>query len=606
MTDSDKIRNVAIIAHVDHGKTTLVDKLLAYSGALKAHGDVPERIMDSNDLEREKGITILAKNTSISYGPYVINIVDTPGHADFGGEVERILKMVDGVLLVVDAFEGCMPQTRFVLRKAAEQGLKPIILINKLDRDNARPEEVLDEVLDLIIELEAFDENEPDFPILYVSALEGWAGTQLDEPGKDMAPVLDSILRHVPPPSAEAGSLQFQPMLLDFNDYLGRIAIGKVARGELRAGQIVEIAKMDGSATQAKISKLFTFRGLERLETDCVSAGDIAAVAGLGQVNTGETIGPVGEVEVLPFPHIDEPTMQMHFLVNDSPFAGREGEPVTARKLLARLLRETETDVSLRVKESERPGVFLVSGRGELHLTILIESMRREGLEFQVSMPTVLMKDIEGLFCEPFELLLADVPDEAVGAVMEELGNRRAELQAIKSGNGWSRLTYSVPARGLVGFRSLFLTETRGYGVMSHTYETYKPYTGDMKRRRNGSLVAWESGISHTYGMLAIESRGVLFIEAGQEVYEGMVVGENNREQDLMVNVCKRKNASNMRSSTKEATVKLKTPRLLSLEQAAAYIADDELLEVTPKSIRLRKAILLKGEREKSARASGR
>ncbi|MDR1192877.1 MAG: translational GTPase TypA [Peptococcaceae bacterium] len=602
MAAGSRIRNVAIIAHVDHGKTTLVDKLLAQAGGLKSHGETTERIMDSNDLERERGITILAKNTAIQYGEYIINIVDTPGHADFGGEVERIMKMVDGVLLVVDAFEGCMPQTRFVMRKAIEQGLKPIVVVNKMDRENARPAEVVDEVLDLLIDLGA-DEEDLDFPVVYASAVGGWASTRYTEAGRDMVPIYESILRYVPAPKVEEGSLRFQVTLLDYNDYLGRIAIGRISRGSLRAGGTVEIAKRDGGREQARVTKLFGFRGLERIEMDEIEAGDMAAVAGLGKVSVGETAGLPGEVEALPLLKIDEPTLQMNFLVNNSPFAGRDGEPVTARKLAARLLRETETDVSLRVDETERPEVFTVSGRGELHLSILIETMRREGMEFQVSMPQVIVKEIDGAKCEPFEYMMADVPEEAVGTVMEKMGSRRGELLNMETKGGWTRLAYSIPARGLVGFRTEFLTDTKGYGIMNHTYDGYKPWKGEISRRRNGALIAWETGVAKTYGLLNVESRGTLFIAPGTDVYEGMIVGENSREQDLAVNVCKEKQMSNMRSSTKEETVKLKAPRNLSLEQSIEYIADDELVEVTPKSIRLRKLTLQKNEREKYEKA---
>ena len=599
MSFNEKIRNVAIIAHVDHGKTTLVDKLLAQAGGIKSHGEVVERIMDSNDLERERGITILAKNTAIQYKDYVINIVDTPGHADFGGEVERIMKMVDGVLLVVDAFEGCMPQTRFVLRKAIEQGLRPIVVVNKMDRENARPAEVVDQVLDLLIDL-GVDEDNLDFPVVYASAVNGWASTRYTEAGKDMVPIYESILRYVPAPKAEIDApLQFQVTLLDYNDYLGRIAIGRVNQGVVKAGAMVEIAKREGHTEQARIAKLFGFRGLERIEVPEAAAGDMVAIAGLGKVSVGETVGEPGRVVPLPLLKIDEPTLQMSFMVNNSPFAGREGDPVTARKLSARLLRETETDVSLRVEETERPEVFKVSGRGELHLSILIETMRREGMEFQVSMPQVIIKEIDGQRCEPFEYMVADVPEEAVGTVMEKMGSRKGELLNMETKGGWTRLEYSVPARGLVGFRTEFLTDTKGYGIMNHTYDGYKPWRGEISRRRNGALVAWETGIAKTYGLINVESRGTLFIGPGTEVYEGMIVGENSREQDLVVNVCKEKQASNMRSSTKEETVKLKVPRTLSLEQSIEYIGDDELVEITPKSVRLRKLVLNKAEREK-------
>ena len=599
MSGGKQIRNVAIIAHVDHGKTTLVDKLLAQAGELKSHGALAERIMDSHDLERERGITILAKNTAIQYGEYIINIVDTPGHADFGGEVERIMKMVDGVLLVVDAFEGCMPQTRFVLRKAIEQGLKPIVVVNKMDRDFIRPAEVVDEVLDLLIDLGVEDDDELDFPVVYASATEGWASTRYTEAGKDMTPVYESIVHFVPAPAVEEGGMQFQAMLLDYSDYLGRIAIGRVTRGTLRAGAAAEIIKRDGTKELAKISKLYGFRGLARIEAEEIAAGDIAAVAGLGKINVGETIGEPGVTEALPLLAIDEPTLQMSFMVNDSPFAGRDGDPVTARKLAARLIRETETDVSLRVEETERPELFTVSGRGELHLSILIETMRREGLEFQVSMPRVIIKEIDGSLCEPFEYMIADVPEEAVGTVMEKMGGRKGELLQMETKGGWTRLAYSVPARGLVGFRTEFLTDTKGYGVLNHQYDGYKPCKGEIGHRRCGALVAWETGVARAYGLMNVESRGILFIDPGTEVYEGMIVGENNRENDLTVNVCKEKQASNMRSSTKEETVKLKVPKNLSLEQSIGFIGEDELMEVTPKSIRLRKLLLQKADRDK-------
>ena len=599
MSVGKKIRNVAIIAHVDHGKTTLVDKLLAQAGELKSHGALTERIMDSNDLERERGITILAKNTAIQYGEYVINIVDTPGHADFGGEVERIMKMVDGVLLVVDAFEGCMPQTRFVLRKAIEQGLKPIVVVNKMDRESARPAEVVDEVLDLLIDLGVDDDAVLDFPVVFASAAEGWASDRYADTGTDMTPIYESIVHFVPAPVVEDGPMQFQAMLLDYNDYLGRIAIGRVTRGTLRAGAAVEVIKRDGATEQARITKLYGFRGLERIETDEVEAGDIAAVAGLGRINVGETIGEPGTAEALPLLAIDEPTLQMSFMVNDSPFAGRDGDPVTARKLAARLMRETETDVSLRVEETDRPELFIVSGRGELHLSILIETMRREGMEFQVSMPRAIEKEIDGVRCEPYEYTVIDVPDEAVGIVMENLGERRGELLRMESGGGWTRLEYSVPTRGLVGFRTGFLTDTKGYGIFNHRYDGYKPYKGEIDRRRCGALVAWETGVARAYGLTGVESRGVLFIYPGTDVYEGMIVGENNREQDLTVNMCKEKHASNMRSSTKDETVKLKVPRSLSLEQSIEFIDEDELVEITPGFVRLRKLLLQKADRDK-------
>lgn len=594
-----KIRNVAIIAHVDHGKTTLVDKLLAQGGTFRSNEQVVERVMDSNDLEREKGITILAKNTSIKYKGYTINIVDTPGHADFGGEVERIMRMVDGVLLVVDAFEGCMPQTRFVLSKALEQGLVPIVVVNKIDRENARPLEVVDEVLDLFIDLGANDEQ-LDFPVLYASALKGIAMTEPDADGKDMEPLFQAILEHIPAPKGDIeGPLQMQVALLDYNDYLGRIAIGRVNRGVIKNGSQVAVIKRDGQVENVRITKLLAFEGLKRVEIEEAHAGEIVAVTGLGEVNVGETICAVDALEVLPLLKIDEPTLQMSFMVNDSPFAGREGEPITSRKLSSRLFKETETDVSLRVEETDSPDVFKVSGRGELHLAILIEKMRREGIEFQVSKPQVIFREIDGEICEPFEHLIINIPEEYMGPVMEKMGARKADLLNMENNNGQVRLEYSLPARGLVGFRTEFLTDTRGYGIMHHSFEGYKPYRGQIGGRRNGVLIAFETGTATTYGLLAAEERGTLFITPGTEVYEGMIVGENNREQDITVNVCKEKHLTNIRSSTKEETVKLKVPRVMSLEQCLSFLADDEFLEVTPKSYRLRKKYLKKEERAK-------
>ncbi|MFY9377686.1 MAG: translational GTPase TypA, partial [Peptococcia bacterium] len=580
----EDIRNIAIIAHVDHGKTTLVDKLLMSAGTFRENEQVVDRVMDSNDLEREKGITILAKNTSIKYQGYTINVVDTPGHADFGGEVERIMKMVNGVLLVVDAFEGCMPQTRFVLRKALEQNLKPMVVVNKMDRENARPLEVLDEVLDLFIDLGAPEEM-LDFPVIYASALEGKASEDPEDLGSDMEPLLKAIVKHIPAPEGDAeGPLQLQVSLLDYTDYLGRIAIGRINRGVVKGNSQVTVVKRDGQQENYRISKLYGFQGLNKIEIAEAKMGDIVALAGLGKINVGETICDPGNVEPLPHLKIDEPTIQMNFLVNDSPFAGKEGEPITSRKLGSRLIKETETDVSLRVEETDSPEVFLVSGRGELHLAILIETMRREGLEFQVSKPQVIYKMIDGVLMEPFEYLVIDTPEEYVGAVMEKLGARKGDLLNMVNTNGQVRLEYSIPARGLIGFRTEFLTDTRGYGVMNHSFESYKVSRGESGGRKNGVLIAWETGISRAYGMLQIEDRGTLFISPGVEVYEGMIVGENSREQDIVVNVCKEKNLTNMRSSSKEETVKLKIPRKLSLEQALEYLNDDEYLEITPQS----------------------
>lgn len=596
----DNIRNVAIIAHVDHGKTTLVDKMLAQSGVFRSNEQIVERVMDSNDLERERGITILAKNTAVTYGGYTINIIDTPGHADFGGEVERIMKLVDGVLLVVDAFEGCMPQTRFVLRKALEQNLVPVVVVNKTDRENARPLEVVDQVLDLFIDLGA-NEEQLDFPVVYSSGLKGTASLSHEEQGESLVDLFNAIIEHIPAPEGERedAPLQMQITLLDYNDYLGRIGIGCVRRGVIRSGSQVAVLKRDGLTETCRISKLFGFQGLDRVEISEASMGDIIAIAGLGKINVGETICAPEAQEALPLLKIDEPTIQMSFIVNNSPFAGREGEPVTSRKLGARLLKEMETDVSLRVEETDSPEVFLVAGRGELHLAILVETMRREGIEFQVSKPEVIYRNIEGVLSEPFEYLVIDIPEEYVGPVMEKLGTRKGDLLNMANTHGHVRLEYSIPARGLVGFRTEFLTDTRGYGIMNHSFENYKPSRGEITSRKNGVLVAWETGAATSYGLASSEERGTLFIVPGTEVYEGMIVGENSREQDIIVNVCKEKALTNMRSSTKDDTTKLKTPRILSLEQALEYLEDDEYLEVTPKSFRIRKKYLKKEDRAK-------
>ncbi|MDD2433432.1 MAG: translational GTPase TypA [Clostridia bacterium] len=595
----EKIRNIAIIAHVDHGKTSLIDRLLGEAGVFRENEQVVERVLDSGDLEREKGITILAKNTSIQYASYTINIVDTPGHADFGGEVERIMKMVDGVLLVVDAFEGCMPQTRFVLKKALEQNLVPLVVINKMDRENARPLAVADEVLDLFIDL-GVEEAGLDFPVVYVSALEGWASLAPQQKGKNFVPLFEAIVQNIPAPGGNlAGPLQMQVSLLDYNDYLGRIAIGKVKRGVISHGSHVVVLKRDGRSENFRVSKLFGFRGLERVEIEEGSVGEIVAVSGLEDIFVGETICAPEHPEPLPFLKIDEPTLQMSFLVNDSPFAGKDGEPITSRKLGARLKREIETDVALRVEDTDSPEVFLVSGRGELHLSILIEKMRREGLEFQVSKPRVIFQKKQETLYEPFEHLVLDLPQENVGAVMEKLGSRKGDLLNMTHLGGRTRLEYSIPARGLVGFRTEFLTDTRGYGLLYHSFVDYKPYRGEIKRRKNGVLIAWETGVASTYGLLSAEGRGTLFVTPGTEVYEGMIVGENSREQDIEVNVCKEKALTNLRSSVKDETIKLKAARFLSLEQSLEYLGDDEYLEVTPHCLRLRKKILNKGARAK-------
>ncbi|WP_010491865.1 translational GTPase TypA [Paenibacillus elgii] len=601
MHSRDKIRNIAIIAHVDHGKTTLVDKLLQQSGTFRENEAVQERAMDSNDIERERGITILAKNTAIQYKDYLINIVDTPGHADFGGEVERIMKMVDGVLLVVDAFEGTMPQTKFVLRKALEQHLTPIVVVNKIDRPNARPAEVVDEVLDLFIELGA-DDNQLDFPVVYASGLMGMSSLNPEKLSENMQDLYDTIVSHIPAPTEKVDEpLQFLVTLMDYNEYLGRIAIGRVNRGVVRQGQPIAVINREGQVKQARVEKLFGFQGLKRIEIEEAGAGDIIAISGIKDINIGETLADPANPEALPVLKIDEPTLQMTFLVNNSPFAGREGKWITSRKLRERLFKELETDVSLRVDETDSPDAFIVSGRGELHLGILIENMRREGFELQVSKPEVIIRMIDGQKMEPIERLIIDVPEDSMGSVMESLGTRKAEMvNMINNGSGSVRLEFLIPARGLIGYRTYFLTLTRGYGVMNHAFDSYGPYAGSgVGGRHEGVLISSETGTSTFYGMLSVEDRGTLFLEPGTEVYEGMIVGEHNRDNDIIVNICKEKQLTNVRSATKEDTVKMKTPRLYSMEQALEYLNDDEYCEITPKSIRLRKKILNKGERER-------
>ncbi|MFD1176028.1 translational GTPase TypA [Paenibacillus puldeungensis] len=602
MHERSHIRNIAIIAHVDHGKTTLVDKLLQQSGIFRKNEAVQERAMDSNDLERERGITILAKNTAITYKDYLINIVDTPGHADFGGEVERIMKMVDGVLLVVDAYEGCMPQTKFVLRKALEHDLVPIVVVNKIDRPAARPAEVIDEVLDLFIELEASDEQ-LEFPVVYASALEGTSSLDPEKQDHNMLALYETIIDHIPAPTEKVDEpLQFLVTLMDYNEYLGRIAIGRVNRGIIREGQAITVMTRDGGKKSARIEKLFGFQGLRRIEIPEAGAGDIVAVSGIKDINIGETLADPNQPEALPVLKIDEPTLQMTFLVNNSPFAGREGKWVTSRKLRERLFKELETDVSLRVEETDSPDAFIVSGRGELHLGILIENMRREGYEMQVSKPEVIVKEIDGVKMEPLERLMIDVPEESMGAVMESLGSRKAEMvNMVNTGNGQVRLEFLIPARGLIGYRTNFLTLTRGYGVMNHAFDSYGPLIGgQVGGRHEGVLVSSENGMSTLYGILSIEDRGILFVEPGTEIYEGMIVGEHTRDNDIVVNICKEKQLTNVRSATKDETVKMKTPLLFSLEQALEYLNDDEYCEITPKSVRMRKKILNKSERERA------
>lgn len=599
------IRNIAIIAHVDHGKTTLVDGMLKQSGVFRANERVEERVMDSNDIERERGITILSKNTAVFYGDTKINIVDTPGHADFGGEVERVLKMVDGVLLLVDAFEGPMPQTRFVLKKALELKLKPIVVINKIDKQDARSNEVIDEVFELFLELGA-DDEQLDFPIVYCSARDGIAKYELEDESKDLKPLFDTIINHVPAPKGYKDEpLQMLVTTIDSNDYVGRIAIGKIERGRIKRNQQVAICGKDGSIRNGKIVTLYTFNGLKREEVEEAFFGDIVAVAGLPDINIGETIADAQNPEPLPFVEIDEPTISMTFSVNDSPFAGREGEYVTTRHLRDRLFKELETNVSLRVSETDSPDAFEVSGRGELHLSILIETMRREGYEFQVSRPRVIYKEIDGVLCEPIEHLTIDVPEEYVGVVIEKLGSRKAEMLNMTSAiNGYVRLEFKIPARGLIGYRSEFLTDTKGNGIMNHIFYGYEPAKGDIPERNRGVLVAFETGEAVTYGLYNAQERGSLIIGPGTPVYQGMIVGICSRSEDIDVNVCKKKHVTNMRAAGSDEALRLTPPLEMSLEQCLEFIAGDELVEVTPKSIRMRKRILNPEMRKKEAKKS--
>ncbi|KGX88777.1 translational GTPase TypA [Pontibacillus litoralis] len=604
MNIREDLRNIAIIAHVDHGKTTLVDQMLHQSGTFRENEQVDERAMDSNDIEKERGITILAKNTAINYHDKRINILDTPGHADFGGEVERILKMVDGVLLVVDAYEGCMPQTRFVLKKALEQKLKPIVVLNKIDRPSARPSEVVDEVLDLFIELGA-DDEQLEFPVVYASALQGTSGLEPEDQQETMDPILETILESIPGPIDNIQDpLQFQITLLDYNEFVGRIGIGRIFRGSIKVGQQVALLKKDGTSQNFRISKLFGFIGLKRVEITEAKAGDIVAVAGMEGINVGETVADINQPEALPIPRIDEPTLQMTFLTNNSPFAGKEGDYVTARKIEERLRTQLETDVSLRVEETESPDKWIVSGRGELHLSILIENMRREGYELQISKPQVIIKEVDGMLCEPMEHVQIDVPEEYTGAVMEALGHRKGEmLDMTNHGTGQVRIEFKVPSRGLIGYSTEFMSQTRGYGILNHTFSGYEPVVeGNVGGRRQGVLVALENGKASTYGIMQLEDRGTIFVEPTTEVYAGMIVGEHNRDNDLTVNITKEKHLTNVRSATKDQTNTIKSTRKLTLEEAIQYLNDDEYCEVTPESVRLRKQILNKNEREKQAK----
>lgn len=599
----DDIRNIAIIAHVDHGKTTLVDGMLKQSGIFRQNEKVEERVMDSNELERERGITILSKNTAIRYKGVKINIVDTPGHADFGGEVERVLKMVDGVLLLVDAFEGPMPQTRFVLSKALELNLKPVVVINKIDRPDARPEEVVDEVLDLFIELGA-DDNQIDFPVVYASAREGIAKLNLNDESSDLRPLFETILKEIPCPQGDIdGPLQLIVTTLDYDDYIGRIAIGKVIRGKIISGEMAAICKRNGSIENVKINNIYQYDGLKREQVDKAILGDIVAVSGISDIEIGETIADVENPEAVDFVQIEEPTISMTFGVNTSPFAGREGKYVTSRHIRDRLHRELETNVALKVEDTDTTEAFKVSGRGELHLSILIETMRREGYELQVSKPTVIMKEVDGKKQEPIELLTIDIPEDFMGIVMEKLGTRKGELMDMHQLKpGTLRLKFKIPTRGLIGYRQEFMTDTKGNGIMTSIIYDYEPYKGDIPTRSRGSLVAFESGTTSTYGLYNAQERGTLFVGPGVEVYEGMVVGENARNEDIDVNVCKKKHVTNMRSATADEALRLSPIKEMSLEEALEFIADDELVEITPKSIRIRKKILNSQQRYKNAK----
>lgn len=600
------IRNIAIIAHVDHGKTTLVDQLIKKSGTLEAHEELAERAMDSNALERERGITILAKNTAIHYKDYKINIMDTPGHADFGGEVERIMHMVDGVLLVVDAYEGTMPQTRFVLKKALAAHVKPIVVINKVDRPVVRIQEVMDEVLELFMELGA-DDNQLDFPTVFVSALNGTSSLDPDISTQvpNMDCLFDMIINEIPAPAVDVeGGLQLQPALLDYNDYVGRIGIGRIQRGSIKVNENVVCLRADGSKTQFRVQKLFSYLGMHRFEVEEASAGDIVAVAGLADIGVGETICEPSCEEALPLLHVDEPTIQMIFGTNTSPFAGQDGKFVTASKIEERLFKETNKDVSLKVERIQNKEEWMVSGRGELHLSILIETMRREGYELQVSRPHVILKEIDGVTCEPYEDVEIEAPDDCIGSVIESLGLRRGIMENMDSTDGMTKVHYIVPSRGLIGFMTNFLTMTKGYGIINHSFLEYRPLEGEaVGERQLGVLISIETGQTTAYALGGVESRGVMFVGPGVEVYEGMIVGEHAKDNDLVVNVTKGKQQTNTRSSTKDTTVVLKRPRHFNLEACLDYINEDELVEVTPNNIRLRKKYLSELDRKRAYRS---
>ncbi len=600
--NNKKIRNIAIIAHVDHGKTTLVDSLLKQSHVFRENEQVEERVMDSNDLEKERGITILSKNTSVMYNDIKINIVDTPGHADFGGEVERVLKTVDGVLLLVDSFEGAMPQTREVLKKALALDLKPIVVINKIDRPGARPEKVVDEVIELFIELDATDEQ-LDFPVVYASAKNGISKLNMSDEDSDMTPLFETIIKTIDAPNCdEEGPAQMLVSNIDYDDYVGRIAVGRVERGEIKTGMQVAICKED-KQINGKIAKVYTHVGLKKVEVESAKAGDIIEIAGLADISIGDTICDPEHIEKIPFVNIDEPTVSMTFSVNNGPFAGKEGEFVTSRHIRDRLFKELERNVSLRVKEGETPDSFEVSGRGELHLAVLIETMRREGFELLVSRPKVIIKEIDGVKCEPVETLVVNVPDDSVGTVIEKLGRRKGEMVNMEPAEaGHTKIEFNIPARGIIGYRTEFLTDTKGEGTMATMFKGYEPFKGDVVSRVRGTIVAFEAGKSITYGLYNAQEKGDLFIGPGVDVYEGMIVGLNSRGEDLAVNVCKEKHLTNTRASGSDDALRLVPPMQMSLEKAIEFIQDDELVEVTPKSIRLRKKILDNKERERMAR----
>ena len=596
----DKFKNIAIIAHVDHGKTTLVDAMLRQAGVFRSNQNVEERVMDSNDLERERGITIFSKNASFRYNDYKVNIVDTPGHADFGGEVQRIMKMVDSVLLLVDAFEGTMPQTKYVLKKSLELGLKPIVVINKIDRPNSSPEEVLDHVFDLFVELNATDEQ-LDFPVVYASAKEGYAMQELDDEKKSMQPLFETIMNNVADPDVDKnGAFQFLASAIEYDNYVGKIGTGKIHRGSVNLGDEVVLLKKDGDRLIYRVSKLFSYDGLKKTEIKSATAGDIVSIAGIEKLDVGETIADREKPEPLPIIEIDQPTLAMTFMVNNSPFSGKEGKWVTSRNILDRLNRELQSNVSLVVEPTDSPDAFIVKGRGELQLSILIENMRREGYEFAVSRPEVIYRTINDRKAEPIELALIDVADEFSGTVIEMLGTRKGEMTSMNQGtDGYTRLEFKVPARGLIGFRNEFMTETRGTGILNHTFYEYEYFKGEIPGRKRGVLIALEEGQSMPYALFNFEDRGTLFIGSGVKVYEGMIIGENNKDGDLTVNVCKAKKITNVRASGKDDAIKLTPPRVLTLEQALEFINDDELLEVTPENLRLRKKKLKKHERKR-------